>query len=352
MRTTLWAIVLAAASLLPGTAGADEMIMKNGSRLIGRVVSAGEGKIEFDTEFAGTLSIDSEAVDTLFTDHEVTLMMQDGRVIENQRIATRDNAMIMMSDTTEAVLFDTKDMKRLNPEPWELGRGYQWVGNVATAMLVERGNTDTNELDISGESTWRSLKDRYSIRAYYELDENDGVKNKNKWRWRNSYDRFSATDSDQYYGMLLAFEADEFIDLDLRTYVGPYIGRQFFERRYLSLKGEVGLVWVDERLNPDPAVDPEGIELPDQNDYPGANWSLRFTSDFIGESTDFYIDHDGIVNFEEPDALLLNTTIGLKFTVYGGFEVGVEARFEYDGGVTSEVEELDKTYNVKLGYEW
>ncbi len=45
-------------------------------------------------------------------------------------------------------------------------------------------------------------------------------------------------------------EGDEFSDLDLRTTVGPYIGRQFFESSYLDLRGEVGLVWVDEQQDP------------------------------------------------------------------------------------------------------
>lgn len=352
MRTGIWACILAFSLLFPGVLSAGEVIMNNGSRLVGKVVSASDGIIKFETSFAGTLSIKAEDVDSMYTDGEVTVMMKDGRIIENQRIAARDNAMIMMSENMEAVLFEADDMKRLNPDPWELGRGYNWVGNISAAVLVERGNTDTNELDVSGESIWRSLKDRYTVRAYYELDENDGIKNKNKWRWRNKYDRFSQADPDNYYGLLLAFEGDEFADLDLRTFVGPYIGRQFFERPLLSLKGEVGLVYVDERLDPDPFEDPEDVGLPDQNDYPGANWDLHLTSDFIGAGTDFYINHDGIINFDETDALLLNTTIGLKFTVFGGIEAGFEARYEYDGGVAPDVEELDETYNIRIGYKW
>ncbi|MCZ6831590.1 MAG: DUF481 domain-containing protein [Gammaproteobacteria bacterium] len=341
MRTTLLAIALSVTGLLPAAVTADEMIMKNGSRLIGTVVSASEGKIKFDTEFAGTISIDVEDVDTMFTDKEVTVMMNDGQIIENQRIAARDKAMIMMSENMGAVLFKAKDMKSLNPEPWELGRGYKWFGDISTAMLVERGNTDTKELDVSGKSIWRSLKDRYTIRANYELDEANGEKNKNKWRWRNKYDRFSTENPDKYIGALVAFEGDEFADLDLRTYVGPYIGRQFFEGNFLTLSGEVGLVYVDERF-----------DVGENNSYPGSNWALHLTSNYFGGSSNFYIDHDGILNFEETDALILNTTIGIKFKVYGGVEAGVEFKYEYDGGVAKEVDELDETYNFRLGYAW
>ena len=200
MHRILWTSALGAAVLVPGLAGAGELIMKNGSRLIGEVMSAADGKIKFKTPFAGTLEIHVENVDTMYTDKEVTVMMKDGRVIENQKIVARGNAMIMMNESMEAVLFEADDMKRLNPDPWELGHGYKWFGDINTTMLIERGNTDTNELDVNGASTWRSLRDRYTITAYYELDEANNERNKNKWRWRNKYDRFNQEDPDTYWG--------------------------------------------------------------------------------------------------------------------------------------------------------
>jgi hypothetical protein len=350
MRTSIWVAVLAAASLFSGGVLADEMLMKNGSRLIGKVVSAADGKIKFDTDFAGTIDIDSDDVDTVYTEEEVTIMMNDGRLFENKRIAARDNALVVMNENNEAVAFEAQDMKRLNPEPWELGRGYKWTGDVKTAMVLERGNTETDEFDLNWSTRWRSLKDRFRMSGYYELDEADGIRNKNKWRWRNYYDRFSVDDPDNYYGMLLAFEGDEFSDLDLRTRVGPYLGRQFIERDWLDLSGEVGLVWVDERL--DLSEEQEAAGEDDQNDYPGSVWALQATSDIVGFGSELYIDHDGTVNFDDADALLLNTTIGIRFKLYKGLQAGVEARYEYDGGVADDRDEMDETYNLFLGYAW
>jgi hypothetical protein len=44
-------------------------------------------------------------------------------------------------------------------------------------LLVEEGNTDTDELDYKVESFWRSLEDRYTLHLDGELDEANGVKN-------------------------------------------------------------------------------------------------------------------------------------------------------------------------------
>ncbi|MCX2980362.1 DUF481 domain-containing protein [Halieaceae bacterium IMCC14734] len=319
---------------------ADELLMKNGSRIIGTLKNSVDGKVEFETEFAGTISVDADDIETAFTDGEVTVMLNDGRVIENQRIATAGDEMVVMSAENEAIVFDVEDVGQLNPEPWQLGRGYKWFGDARIALLLERGNTETDELRGSANSTWRSLKDRYSIAASYEYDEANGVRSKNKWRWRNKYDRFTAN-SDNYFGVLLGFEGDEFIDLDLRTTFGPYIGRQFLETKLLSVRGEVGLVYVDEQY-----------DVQEDNDYPGANWGLHLTSDYFGGDSTFYVDHDGILNFDETDALVLNTTIGISFPLVYGLEAGLEIKYEYDGGVADEVEDLDETYNFVVGYSW
>ena len=319
---------------------ADELLMKNGSRIIGTLKGAADGKVEFETDFAGTISVDVDDIETAFTDSEVTLLLTDGRLIENQRVATAGDEMVVMNADNEAVVFDVEDIGQLNPEPWQLGYGYKWFGDARLALLLERGNTETEEFIGSANSTWRSLEDRYSIVASYEYDEANGVRTKNKWRWRNKYDRFTAN-PDNYFGVLLGFEGDEFIDLDLRTTFGPYIGRQFLETQLISVRGEVGLVYVDEQY-----------DIQEDNDYPGANWGLHLTSDYFGGESTFYIDHDGILNFDETDALVLNTTIGISFPLVLGLEAGLELRYEYDGGVADGVEDLDETYNLVVGYSW
>ena len=142
-------------------------------------------------------------------------------------------------------------------------------------------------------------------------------------------------------GALLTHEADEFADLDLRTYIGPYLGRQFYESDLLSLQGEFGLVYAKERFR-----------LTEDNEYPGATWALYLSSDYFGGDSSAYIEHDGLLDLTETNDLILNTLIGISFPVVGGFEAAVEIEFEYDGGAVEDVNETDESYNVRLGYTW
>jgi putative salt-induced outer membrane protein YdiY len=325
---------------------ADEIIMKNGSRIIGTVTTSLDGEIAVETDFAGTLTLAGDDIASLVTDHPVTLLMNDGRVYENSMIAVTQESMIITSGENDALTIALADFDKINPAAWELGNGYKFTGEVGVALLVEGGNTDNEELDVNYEITWRSLTNRYSSRGYYEFDESNSVKNKDKFRMVNKYDRFRDGSTENYYGALLAFEGDEFANNDLRTFLGPYIGRKFFDSTLLDLEGELGLVYVLETY----------IDDTEDYDYPGANWSLRISSDWIsnylGENSTLYVDHDGIANFDDAEALILNTTFGFSAPVYGGIEFGADLRFEYDGGVTNDVENTDTTFNFRLGYAW
>lgn len=222
-------IVLIVTLLLAQQAGADELIMKNGSRLIGTLVSASESEVVFDTPFAGQLKIKQANIVRVVADQKVTLMMKDGTVYRDKQLVSRDDRMLVMGAGQQPVVFDVADMALVNPEPWRIGDGYKWFGELNSALAMERGNTDTDELDINFESIWRSLEDRYTVRGAWELDEANGVENKDASKLRGKYDRFSERNPDNYVGFQLALEQDKFADLNLRTTVGPYLGRQFFD---------------------------------------------------------------------------------------------------------------------------
>lgn len=319
---------------------ADELVMKNGSRLIGKLVSASQSDVVFDTPFAGRISIKQANIQRIVADQKVNLMMQDGTVYRDKQIVSRDERMLVMGKEEQPVVFDVVDIKLVNPEPWRLGDGYKWFGQINAAFASERGNTNTDELDLDFETIWRSLEDRYTVRGRWEIDETGGTKNKNNSRLRGKYDRFSLQDHDNYVGFLLGFERDEFADLDLRTTVGPYIGRQFFETQLLTMHGELGFVFVDEKF--DVAAD---------NDYWGANWELRLASDIIPDTL-LYAHADGVLNFNHIEQQLINTSIGISLPVLFGLKAGAEVRYEYNGGAVEGVDELDETYRVKFGYTW
>ena len=322
---------------------ADELLMKNGSVIIGKLVSAEAEKVIFETPFAGEITVSQENIQRISTDEPVTVRMDDGTLYKDSQIVTEENAMLIKREGEESVVVKSEGIDMVNPEPWKLGEGYHWSGRAMVEVEFERGNADSDLWEFDLESVWRSLIDRYTLEFDLENETKNDTKTEENWNLLTKYDRFlgSEPNTPNYWGVKGDFEHDKFADLDLRSKVGPYLGRQFFNTDRLRLRAELGPVYTDERFDES-----------DDQDWWGASWTMKAESNITGFGTTLYVNHDGTQNLEEARDLILNTTIGIRFPLLYGFETAFEAEYEYDGGAVSGVDELDETYNWKLGYAW
>ncbi len=317
----------------------DEILLKNGSRVIGTVTAVRDGVVSLDTDFAGTLSISSDQIEAMHTQGNLVVQMVDGQVFKEKPITVEDEMLVVTEGNGDQLRYPMVDVLIVNPEPWELGDGYKATGDISFAWGLQRGNTDTDELDYRFESIWRSLEDRYTLRVSGENDKADSFDIADNWKIVGKYDYFF--DGPWYTGVNLSAEQDKFADLDLRYYVGPYIGRRFYTESIFTLEGELGLSYVNEDFS----------SAPDQ-DYPGANWSVRISSDYLGGGSNLYMNHDAIWNLDTTEDIILNTAIGVSFPLLGNLEAAAEVLYEYDSGAVEGIEKLDETYNFRIGYTW
>jgi opacity protein-like surface antigen len=311
----------------------DEILLKNGSRILGTVTEARDGTLIIETEFAGTLEVDTAQVEALRTREPVTLLADD-TVIRDEPLTVDEEQVVTPTDT-----YALEDVLVLNPEPWELGEGYKWTGLASFAFNIQRGNTDTDELDYKLETKWRSKRDRYTLKLNGEIDEANKQKNADNWRVIGKYDYFLSDHT--YWGINAFAESDEFADLDLRWFIGPYIGREFFTDPLFEFSAEVGAAWVEEDF----------ITAPDQ-EYPASNWSLNMSSNYLGGDSRLYLDQLGILRLDDLSDVIIKTSIGLAFPLLWNFEAAAEILWEYDSGAVAGVEKLDETYMMRVGYTW
>lgn len=317
----------------------DEIVLKNGSRLLGTVTGLRDGEVQIETEFAGALSIQQDQIESMQTRSPTVLTLADGAVVEDQTIVVEEGQLLLSGPQAPAGTYTVRDLVLGNPEPWELGQGYRWTGQVSTALTLQRGNTDSDEFDYRLESVWRSLRDRYTGRLSGEIDEANDEKIAENWSLLGKYDHF--LEGPLYWGLNASAEQDKFADLDLRYYLGPYLGRQFYEQPILTLSGEVGLVYVN-----------EDFIIGDDDSYEGANWTVNATSNYLGGDSQLYLNHTGILNLDRPEDVILNLTTGLAFPLLLNIEAAAEIVLDYDSARPPEVDQLDQTYRFRVGYAW
>ncbi|MEQ9397394.1 DUF481 domain-containing protein [Haliea sp.] len=339
-RLTMALTALVAGLVVPGAAAApDELVLKNGSRIFGTVKGIRDGVVTVETEFAGSLKIKQDRIVSLQSDGPVVLKLADGEVVTEPGLTVTGEQLVLTSGDAPAGSYALRDLALSDPEPWELGRGYRWTGQASAALGLQRGNTDTDEFDYRVDSVWRSLQDRYTTRLNGEIDEANGVKNAENWSVLAKYDRF--LEGPLYWGVNVSAEQDNFADLDLRYYLGPYMGRQFYEQPVFTLSGEAGLVYVD-----------EDFIMAEDQDYVGANWSVDASSNYLNGNSLLYLKHTGIWNLDETDNLVLNLVMGLSFPLLLNIEGAAEVQLTYDSAVPGELDELDQSYRFRIGYTW
>lgn len=334
-RAAPLAAAVAFALFTPAALAADELVLKDGSRVFGTVTGSRDGVVTVDTDFAGTIKISLDKIETLKSTEPATLLLADKTVIKEQPLEIEEGALVAGPGTRT----DVGQLAVLNPEPWELGDGYKWTGLVNAALVMERGNSDTDELDYKLDTRWRSDDDRYILRFSGEIDEANNEKNADNWQAQAKYDYF-LTDPN-YWGIQALAEKDKFQDLNLRYLVGPYYGRQILDEPILSFSAEVGASYVN-----------EDFDVAEDQDYPAANWEFNLTSDYLGGDSSLYFQQFGIWNLDETSDVIVNSTFGLAFPLLFSLEAAAEVLLEYDSGAVDDVDEVDETYRFRIGYTW
>lgn len=319
----------------------DVILLKNGSKILGTVSGIRDGSIAIDTEFAGTLSISSQYIESVQTSSAVIVQLTDETVIRDQPLYIEDDQLLVDPGTAEEQSYALNELLSVNPEAWELGVGYKWTGLASLATAKQRGNTHKDELDYKLETYLRSDDDRYTMRLSGEIDETDGVRAADNSSIIGKYDYFF--DTRTYWGVNAFAEQNEFADLDLRFFIGPYIGRQLFTVPVFQMEAQLGASYV--------SVDYISPDSPDE-EYPGANWEVHMRSNYLGGESRLYFDQLGIWNLDNISDVVINNTFGLAFPLLWRVEGAAEVVLDYDSGAVEGVQKLDETYRLRVGYTW
>lgn len=340
MRAGLPLLLITILALFTPASFADELIMKDGSRLLGEVIKREGGTLEFKTSYAGVIQVNWDEVDTLVSEKPMTIMLEDKSTTQTKRITNNDDQLIVEHDAEmEPEVLEQEEVAFINPEPWQTGDGYKLTGRVNFAFQRERGNTDTDENDLDADLLWRSVHDRFKMFGEFERDRNNNNKTKDKWKQSNAYHHFFS--KKWYGGALLGFEYDKFADLDLRTSVGPVAGYQWFESPEMNLSTEIAPLYVDEQFN-----------QAEDDDYYALGWGINFDRFVFGDFVQVYHKQVGKWDIEDTSNVIWDTWTGLRFPLVLGVVVSTEMKVQYNSGAPENTKKTDTTYSLKLGYQW
>ncbi|MCG2778037.1 MAG: DUF481 domain-containing protein [Desulfobacterales bacterium] len=337
-RNRIFIFVAAALMVLAvGEAMADELWLKNGDHITGKVIRMENKILVFNTSYAGEVSIKWGEIVNIRTDEPIQMVLSNE--VSTHGIATpaeNGKVKVKVDKVEELITFDLAQVEIINPKPPEPALKIKARANVG--LTGDRGNTETDNLYLDGEFIARTEKNRYTVGAELSQVKSEGERTANSALGYIKYDHFL---SEKWYFYTNAlFEMDEFKDLNLRSTVGVGVGHQFIETPLTNLSLEAGLSYINEDYD----------EAEDDN-FSAGRWSLNYDRFLVDKFLQFFHFHEGYVSLEDTSNVLIRSRTGFRIPVYKSLNVTAQYNFDWDSQPAPGREREDTGYIFTVGYQ-
>jgi putative salt-induced outer membrane protein YdiY len=322
---------------------ADEIVLKNGDRLTGKIVHLVDGKLVFKSDVAGEVTVELSNIQTFSSAEPVTVNLKDSTGF-TQKVLSAEAGRFAVQGTEDlkAQQFAVADIVSINPPPKPTPK---WTGDVSVGITSTHGNTKTEMISANANATKRTENDRTTVSADYakgeqeDPDTGETVTIEDWWRAKGKYDYFF---SKKGYGYLdVRYEKDAVAELDRRVIVGVGGGYQWIESDDMNFSTEFGLASLYEKF--DNQTD-SNSELSFQVGYlfdKKLRKNVKFTHDLtyypsIDKFSDYY----------------LTTTAGIRADFTEKIFMTLKAIFNYDATPAIGRGSTDTKYFLGLGYRF
>lgn len=327
-------------------ARADEVVMKDGSRMIGTVVSMKSNKLVFKTAFAGDITIKWDQVARLTTDKPVEVSLGDKEVHKGKAVQADEGTIVLQPEkgpkTTPLAMADIKTLTPPKPPPkWE------FKGRISLGASYEEGNTEKDKFNLDGQLQLYKFPHRFRTTFEASIEESFNVTTEDKSLARLGYNRFL---NDRWFVFVLGeFEQDKFGDLDSRWagFVGP--GYQFWKARDdRNLSIEAGLGYASDQFS-SPQLSLDGQ---DSRHYAAANWSFNFDSWHFEKTIQPFFTNTGNISLEDSSVWQTKIRTGIRFPMLYQVFGSLQYNWDWVNSPADGKKEYDKAIMIKLGYGW
>ena len=310
---------------------ADEVVMKNGDKITGKVVDLGGGKLKVETPHSGVIVLEWAQVASVKTDAPVKVKLTTGEVYEGKLGAGQDGKILIEGPGAQTQLAPDK-VKSFNEPP------VAWHGSVDVAGRKTDGNTHNSSVLLAAEALRTTENDRMLLKWVYRYGESEGDLTERNTYAIAKYD-YLFTERIYAYASEELF-ADKFKDLKLRSILAVGVGNIFEKSPGLDFWGDVGIAYVDNNH----------YEEEDES-YAGGRISAHVRKS-LPLGFELIDDVVFLPNFEEGDAWLLRNELALTTALGHGVAFKAGWITDYDNDPPDDVRKHDNIYYIGLGYKF
>lgn len=320
---------------LPWPCWADEVRLRNGDRLTGRIVTMQEETLTLDTDHSGAVRVQWREIGEIIADKALTIQL--GETLDtldwSDLLYTRYKT-ITADRLGVGGPIDLAQVKAINPPPPIRYQGTLNIGGNRT-----QGNTETQAVNAS--TRWSIRSDRHRLLAeakfnYGEVGSRVTVRNSLA---SLKYDLFLSPKI--FTNAEALFEKDTFQNLSLRSTLGVGLGYQFVDTQRSTVAGVAGLAYVSEDYTNAPSTR-----------TPSMRWSVRTSFALVPDRLKFFHKHEGFYDVGTRQAIRFFADQGVQITLISNLFLNVEYDLRYNGAPAPGRRRVDEAMIFGLGYEF
>jgi putative salt-induced outer membrane protein YdiY len=319
---------------------ADEVYLKNGDRLTGKIASLTGGKMILNSDLSGQVTLDMANIKTFSSDAPLEIHLKDGTVLHQPVAAGEPNEFALKTAAPlQPQKFPLAEVASINPP---LAPKAKWTGSLSAAIGLTTGNTKSNSATASASLGRRTEQDRITAGADYakgsQTDRDTGVSRTTEdwWRLQGEYDYFFTK---KFFGFGNGrYEKDGIAKLDRRVVVGGGAGYQWIENDKTAFSTNLGLASVFEKYQ-NLAESKNKLSL-----QAGYNFSQQ-----LGKNTKFLNDLTWYPSLDKLSDYFLTSTAELRTSLTKNMFANLKIIFNYDATPAPDRGNTDIKYLLGVG---
>jgi len=328
MRPLVSILLLA---MITAVAADDEVKLKNGDRLSGKITGLSGGKLTIVTPEAGPVKLDWAQVVSVKSDEPIKVKMTTGEIVEGKVAPGAEGRLKVETQGAAApVEIDLAKVKAFNEPPAE------WHGKVSASAKSTDGNTKEVSALVSAAATRETESDLLLAKALFRYGTTSGTLTE-----RNAYGigkyqlKMSPT---LYLYVSEELQGDTFKDLSIGTITSVGAGIVILKEAAIDLSAEIGPAYITNDFRVAPDESHAGIR---------ASTHLRWALPLEFEVRDNFTIY---TNFKESQDFQIRNEATLGTALGGGWDLLGGVITEYDKTPSAGLGRRDDTYFIGLGY--
>jgi putative salt-induced outer membrane protein YdiY len=352
---SLFSSLLLAGSFL---AQADEIHLKDGSKVMGTITQIHKNQISVSTKFAGDITIPTDEVTSYTTDKDQNVEFEDKqKLVGKVKFDGKDTQIIR----NEVEPVKVKNILSL----WDAGTEHPdfiapvdpWSYKAYLNLTKSTGNT--HEESLAGGAVAERKEDNSNFKVYFKFDDSKNTDQDTGDTNRNSQEYILGADYENIWGkkkqhsIYLRSEAekDNVEGVDMRFTIAAGYGHYFMNQEDISLRVRTGLSFRSTSFRE--VIDPVTTNdiTPDNSNDLGMDFGLAFKKS-MGAWADWYTDVTYTPTFEDVSDFILKHESGIRvpLDVREGMKLALHTGVQHDYNEKSAkgIDDLDTTYFLRL----